>query len=146
MRLGGFTVTFVVMIMFLAFVGIPTGTTDTLKLFGINIDAVNGELISADGEQSEFFRQLLGENLGALIAFTLAGAVIVGLFAASRDTIFIVTPVIVFLATSLSSVSWNIIKYTIGFGQAWATNIIVIIFVGIWIAFIMSCMDYFAGR
>lgn len=146
MRFGGFVVTFVCMIMFLEFMGIPTGASAILSSFGIEINPITGDLISADGESGSFFQKIFGENVGVLVILSIGGAVIVGLFAKSFDTSLVILPVIVFIGTLLSSTTWIIIKYTSGFGQAWATNIVAMIMVGMWIAFIMSCMDYFAGR
>jgi hypothetical protein len=146
MKLGTFTVLFVCMIMFLEFVGIPTGASLMLGTFGIDINHNTGELISADGEQSTFWGWIFGAGAGILVILSLGGAVIVGLFSKSFDTSLIILPLVISLGTTLSSTAWTIIKYMNTFGSSWATNIVAIIMAGLGVAFIMSCVDYFAGR
>jgi len=146
MKLGNFVVIFLVMVMFLEFVGVPTGASTILGSFGIDINNNNGILNSADGEGSSFWLQIFGTGAGILVVLSLGGAIIVGLFAKSYDTSLVILPFIVFIGTLLSSTAWTIIKYMSTFGQAWATNIVALIMAGVGVAFIMSCVDYFAGR
>lgn len=146
MKLGSFVVMFVVLIMFLEFAGIETIAGRTLENFGIGIDSESGTLTSADIETSTFWKKIFSSNLGILITLSLGGAIIVGLFAITRDSIFIVLPILTFLGTVLSSVAWDLIKYMNDFGQSWATNIVALIMAGVGIAFIMSIVDYFTNR
>lgn len=146
MKLGSFAVVFLCMIMFLEFVGVPTGASTILGTFGVNINSDTGTLVSADGEQSEFWGWIFGEGAGILVVLSIGGAIIVGLFAKSFDTSLIILPFIISLGTLLSSTAWTLIKYMNTFGEAWATNIVAIIMAGVAVAFIMSCVDYFAGR
>lgn len=144
MRLGQFVIMFTVMIMFLEFIGIPTGASVALSNFGIDINPNTGEILSADGDDSTFYNWIFG-NSGILILIT-GGVIIVGLFAKGYDTSLVILPLIVLIGTALSSTCWIIIKYMSSFNQAWATNITLIILGGLWVAFIMSCVDYFGNR
>ena len=145
MKLGTFVVMFLVMVMFLEFVGVPTGASTILGTFGININS-NNELTDIDSGNSTFWDWIFGAGAGILLIISAGGAVIIGLFAKSYDTSLVILPFIVSIGTLLSSTMFTIIKYMNGYGQAWATNIVAMVLVGVGIAFIMSCVDYFAGR
>jgi len=146
MKLGSFVVMFLCMVMFLEFVGIPTGASTILGSFGIDINSNTGELISADGEQSDFWGWIFGDVAGILVVLGLGGVIVIGIFGKSIDPVYIMLPFLVSIGTLLSSTVWTIIKYMSDFQQAWATNIVALIMAGIGIAFIMSCVDYFTGR
>lgn len=146
MKLGSFVVMFLCMVMFLEFVGVPTGASTILGSFGVNINSNTGALISADVEQSAFWGWIFGSGAGILVVLSLGGAVIVGLFAKTFDTSLVILPLIVSLGTLLSSTVWTIIKYMNTLGEPWATNIVALIMAGVGVAFVMSCVDYFAGR
>jgi len=146
MKFGTFVVMFVTMIMFLEFVGVPTGASVILSSFGIDINPTTAELLTADIESSNFFSWIFGSGAGVLVLIVGGGAIIVGLFAKSYDTSLVILPAIVSIGTLLSSTGWIIIKYMQSFGQIWATTLVGIVFIGLLIAFIMSCVDYFAGR
>ena len=145
MKLGTFVVMFLCMIMFLEFVGVPTGASTILGTFGININS-SSELIQIDTDNSTFWDWIFGAGAGILLVISAGGAIIIGLFAKSYDTSLVILPFIISIGTLLSSTMFTVIKYMDSFGQAWATNIIALVLVGVGIAFIMSCVDYFAGR
>jgi len=146
MKLGSFVVLFLIMIMFLEFTGVETIAGRTLDNFGIGIDSTDGTLTSADIETPTFWGKIFRSDIGILIALSVGGAIIIGLFAVSKDTIFIVLPLLTFIGTVFSSVAWDLIKFMKDSEQAWATNITVIIMAGLGVAFIMSIVDYFTNR
>jgi len=146
MKLGAFIVMFLCMVMFLEFVGVPTGASTILGTFGIDINSNNGVVNSMDGENSTFWDWIFGAGAGVLLVISATGAVIIGLFAKSYDTSLIILPLVISVGSLLASTMWTIIKYMDSFGQSWATNIVSLVLVGVAIAFIMSCVDYFAGR
>lgn len=146
MKLGGFIILLLSLIMFLEFVGVPTGASSILGSFGLEINPVTAELNSADIESSNFFDWIFGDGSGILLIATTGGALIIGLYAKSYDTSLIILPLVVSVGTLLSSTIWIIIKYVQGISPAWVTGIVAFIMVGIGIGFIMSCVNYFAGR
>lgn len=146
MKLGTYVVLIVTMIAFLEMIGVPTGASNILSSFGIDINPTTSALNSADIESSTFFYWLFGTGAGVLVIAGGIGAVIVGLFAKSYDPSLIALPLIVSLGSLLASTIWTIIKYAQSIAPSWATNIVGLIMIGIGIGFVMSCVDYFVGR
>ena len=155
MRLGEWMVMLSVMIMFLSFIGVPTGLNPTISTLGINISS-NSTMTNADVESSGFWGYLFGESAftlfgvsfskGILISLVGTGVIIIGLFAKGYDTSLIILPLVVFIAGLFVGTFWAIISYVSTFHQWWMTSIITLIFGGLAIGFIMSCVNYFAGR
>jgi predicted outer membrane lipoprotein len=146
MKLGSYIILILSMVMFLEFVGVPTGASVIFSTFGIEINPITLELISADVESSNFFSWIFGAGSGILLIASTAGAVIVGLFAKSYDTSLVILPLIVSIGTLLASIFGITIKYVQSISPPWATAIVMILLFGIGIGLIMSCVDYFAGR
>lgn len=156
MRLGGWLVMLTVMIMFLGFMGIPTALNPTIRTVGINITDNNSTLVSADIENSGFWKSLFAEEAftvggvtlskGILLALIGTGTIIVGLFAKGYDVSLVILPVVVFVGGLFVSTFWIIIGHVAGFEQWWMTSLITILFGGLAIGFIMSLVDYFSGR
>lgn len=146
MKLGEFVVVLIVMTVFLEFMGIPTGLSTILSSYGININPATAQLTSADMGNSAFYLKIFGAGAGVLILLSAGGAVIVGLFAKSYDVSLVILPLIITTATIFITTFWTIILHVQTLDQVWATNLITIIMGGIGVAFIWSCIDYFAGR
>jgi hypothetical protein len=157
MRLGAWIVMIVTLIMFLSLIGLTIpGLNPVLQGVGVNINETNSTIISADIESSTIWNKLFGSTAftlfgvnftaGILITLLGTGAVIVGLFAKGYDTSLVILPFIIFIGGLFISTFWAIMNYVIGFNQGWITSIVVIIFVGLAVGFIMSLVDYFAGR
>lgn len=157
MKLGAWLVMLTVMILFLSMIGLNiAGLNPIREAVGVQINETTGEVINADIENSSFFGKLFGAGTftlfgveftaGILIALLGTGMIVIGLFAKGYDTSLIILPFVVFVAGLFISTFWSIISYVNDFHQSWMTSIITIIFVGLGIGFIMSCVDYFAGR
>ena len=157
MKLGNYLVLLLTMILFLSFLGLNiAGLNPIREAAGITLNETTGELISADIESSNIFSRLFGTvaftlfgvefTAGILVALVGTGAVIVGLFAKGYDTSLVILPFVLFVAGLFIATFWSIIKYVATFNQYWMTSIITILFGGLAIGFIMSCVDYFAGR
>jgi len=146
MKLGEFCVVIIVMIVFLEFMGIPTGLSTIANSYGININPATSQLTNADMGNSSSYLYLFGAGIGILIILAAAGAIIVGLFAKTYDVSLIILPLIISTAGVFIATFWTIILYIKGFEQVWATNLVTIIMGGIGVAFIWSCVNYFAGR
>jgi len=145
MKLGGWMVMIVSMIIFLEFTGIPTGLSVILNSFGITINSASGELINAGIDNSFFWDEIFGAS-GILILLATGGAVIVGLFAKSYDTSLIILPLIVVIGGTFIMTFGTIILYVKALGIQWMTMLVTTIFGALGVGFIMSCVDYFAGR
>ena len=146
MKLPEFCVVIIVMIVFLGFMGFPVGLSGITGNYGVTINESTGELIDADMESSSYFLDIFGGTIGIFILLAGAGAVIVGLFAKGYDTSLIILPLIITTGTLFAGTSWTIIKYVSELNQVWATNVVTLLFVGVGVAFIWSCVSYFAGR
>jgi len=142
MKLGGWMVMIVSMIIFLEFMGIPTGLSVILNSFGITINSASGELINAGLDNSSVWLQILT----VLTALSIGGAVIVGLFAKSYDTSLVILPLIVAIGGIFIVTFGAIILYVKALDIQWMTMLITTIFGALGVGFIMSCVDYFAGR
>ena len=145
MKLGVYVTMLITMMVFLEFVGVPTGLSATLNNFGININSNTATLVNADLGNSSFWTDIFG-NTGWLIVILGGGAIIIGFFAKSYDPSLIILPIITTTALLLISTFWTIIKYTQNLGQDWMTNLIATIFIALGVGFVWSCVDYFAGR
>lgn len=143
MKIGEFCVVIITMIIFLEFMGIPTGLDMITDSYGFIMG--DGQLTSADMESSSFFNDIFGLT-GALIVLAGAGAVIVGFFAKGYDVSLVILPIIIATATLFAGTFWTITSHVQELEQVWATNLVTIIMGGIGVAFIWSCVDYFAGR
>ena len=143
MKLGEFCVVLLVMITFLQFIGLPTGLDDITRSYGFIIG--NGQLTSADMENSSFFDDIFGLT-GALIVIVGTGVIIVGLFARGYDTSLVILPLVITTGTLFARTFWTIIAHVKGLEQAWATNTVTLIMGGIGVAFMWSAIGYFANR
>lgn len=146
MKLGEFCTVILVMIVFLEFIGIPTGLSTIMSSYGIEINPATSELTSADMGNSSFYLKIFGKGVGVLILLSAGGAVIIGLFAKSYDVSLVILPLIISTAGIFIATFWTIILHVQSLNQPWATNLITIIMGGLGVAFIWSCIDYFAGR
>ncbi len=146
MKLGGFVMMLTGMMLVLTFVGFPTAFTSTLDTLGFNINPETAEFVGMDVEGGGFFQKVFGSSGGVLILLGGAAIVTIGLFARGYDPSLIILPFIVFIASLFIGTFGIIIKYMAGLNQGWLTAIIVIIFGALSVKFIMSLVDYFAGR
>ena len=146
MKLGSWLVMLTVMIMFLTLIGLPTGLDATLDKIGININPTTSEIVSADIESSTLWDRIFGSGIGILVILGAGAVVAIGLFARSYDTSLVILPFIVFVAGMYISTFWGIIDFVSKLNQAWMTSIVGLIFTGLAVGFVMSCVDYFANR
>jgi len=142
MKFGGWVVMLVTFVVFLEFLGIPTGLSIVLQSFGVNINSNTGDLVSFGLDGSTFWTTILA----ALLVISAGGAVIIGLFAKSYDTSLIIAPLIVAIAGIMIGIFGGTILYVVTLGQRWMTMLISTLFIALGVGFIMSCVDYFAGR
>jgi len=146
MKLPEFCVVIIVMIIFLGFMGFPIGLSGVVGNYGVTINETTGELVTADMESSSYFLDIFGGTTGILIALAGIATVAVGFFAKGYDTSLIILPLIITTGTLFAGTSWTIIKYVSELNQVWATNVVTLLFVGVGVAFLWSCVSYFAGR
>jgi len=139
-NIARFTTMFVVMVIFLELVGIPTVASSVLGTFGISIN--DGEIENADIANSEIYSWIFGAA-GILAVIAGGGAVIIGLFAKSYDTSLVILPLIISIGGALASTAWTVILYASSQNAPWLTKIVAIVFVGLGIGFLWSCVDYF---
>lgn len=139
MKLGGWLVMLTGMMLFLTLIGIPTGLTSILSTLGLTF--VNGELISSSFVASSFYIAII-----AALTAASAGAVIIGLYGKGYDVSLVIVPVVLLVAALFIPTFFIIVKEVSAYGSNWATGIVVLIFISLSIGFIMSCLDYFAGR
>jgi hypothetical protein len=157
MKLGAWLVMLTVMILFLSLIGLDiAGLNPINEALGVTVNSTSSEIINADIENSSFWGRMFGETsfslfginftAGILIALLGTGGIVIGLFAKGYDVSLVILPIIVFVGGLFISTFWSIISYVKDFNEAWMTSIVAILFVGLGIGFVMSCVDYFAGR
>ena len=148
MKLGIKITMLLTMMIFMEFVGVPTGLGQTLGYFGIEVNQETHELITADIESSSFWGWVLGNAGGILLTVSAGAAIIIGFFAKSYDTSLVILPLIVAVAGWMISTFWLLIKYvdTLPTGADWMTKLVATIFFALGILFAWACVDYFAGR
>lgn len=139
MKLGTFVVMLLVMLMFLQFVGVDvTGSSKILNAMGLG----NGDI-----ENSTLWSEIFAISgiLGGLIGVAV---IFVGLFTRSYDPSLAILPFIIFIAGLMISAFFNIINYVgdVLPGQDWIINLVMTIFGALGVAFVFSCVDYYAGR
>ena len=145
MKIGEYCVVIITMIVFLQFIGMPTGLSLIAESYGISINPATGTLISADIGGSSTFLRIFGLGTGLLAVLTLA-TVAIGFITKTFSPSLVILPLIVLTATTFIGTGWILILHVSNLNQAWATNLIATIFIGIGIAFAWSCVDYFVGR
>lgn len=141
MKLTGWVVLISVMLMFLSLVGFQTVFSPVLSKLNINI--IDGNIASADSESSDLFDLLFNSTTGILVSLSALSAVIVGLYVTSRDNSVLALPFIIYIGGVFAVSFWSIITLVT---EGWMRNIVGLIFGGLSIGFITSCMDYFLGR
>ena len=145
MKLGGWLVMLTAMIMFLTFMGLPTGLNPILETLGININQETATLETIDIEGSGFWAQIFGSGTGVLLLAIGGGIVTIGLFALTRDKSFLLLPFILFVAGLFIATFGILISYVSTFEQSLFTTIITIIFASLAIGFTMETIIYFKG-
>ena len=145
MKLTGWVVLISVMLSFLSLVGFTTIFSPILS--NVGIDIVDGNIDNLDVESSNLFERLFNPNTAGggsfLASLAVLGTLIAGLYLTTKDTNLLAIPFIVFIGTLFASSFWSIIL-TVDAG--WMRNIVGLIFGGLMLGFITSCIDYFLGR
>jgi len=149
MKLPEFCVVILVMIMFLGFMGIPIGLQGITKSYGVTINESTGQLVKADIESGDSYLKIMAKKVGTtggILILLSALGVAVGFFAKGYDTSLVILPLVILTAGLFVTTGWTIILHVSKLNQVWATNVVTILFVGIGVAFIWSCVSYFANR
>jgi len=144
MKLWNYIVLLLTMILFLEFVGMPTGVSLILDTFGININPTTTELVTADIENSTFFGWVLAGS-GILVVLAGGSAIVVGLFARSYDTSLVILPALISVGTLFAGTFWLVIKYVSDApgSTGWAVKLVAMIFVPLAAGFVWSCVEFF---
>ena len=137
MKLGGWVVMIVTMILFLSLIGIETGLNPILSSIGISVGT---DSTTADIENSSFWIYLL-----ALLVTVSAGTLVIGLFGKGYDVSLAIAPMIIYVASIFIKTWWSIISLE-AVNMWWMQSIVSLVFVGLGIGFIFACYNYFAGR
>lgn len=144
MKVWNYVVIFTAMILFLEFLGIPTGLSGTLSYFGININPTTHELITADLTSSNVYDYLFGGS-GILIILAISGAVAIGILTRSFSENLVLLPFLTTILTLFISTGWTLINYVQSIGENWLTGIIAIIFIPLGVGYILACVEWFRG-
>jgi hypothetical protein len=142
MKLGNWMIMIVSMVIFLEFMQIPTGLGVILNSFGLNIGS---GVVTQTIDNSSIWNDIFGAS-GIFILLAAGGAVIVGLFAKSYDASLVILPLIITIGGIFIVTFGTVIMYINALGIQWMTMLITTIFGAMGVGFIMSCVDYFAGR
>jgi len=144
MKLQGWVVMLVGMMVFLTLVGFPTPFTDTLGELGITINTTAGNF-TADAESSTVWGDIFDTG-GLLIALTVtAGLVIIGLFGRGYDPSLVYAGICGLIGFTFIGTFWGLIQYVGSYNQWWLTSMVGLIFGTLAFGFIMAVIDYFGG-
>jgi len=146
MKLGSWLMMLTALIMFLSLLGLPAGLDGILDIIGIDINQDTSQITSVDIEGSSFWSELFHGTSGILISLGGVAIITIGLFARGYDPSLVILPFVVTVAALYISTFWGIIKLVMDLNQAWMTSIVGIIFGVLAVGFVMSAVDYFAGR
>ena len=148
MKMENYLVLFVTMMIFLEFVGIPTGLSGTLATFGVHINDNTHNLMVAESsfENSDYYAWIFGAA-GILVILAGVGAVVVGFFAKGYDPSLVVLPLVISVGTLFASTAFFILTYVNALpgSPSWAVKLIAIIFIPLTIGFLWSCVKFFRG-
>ena len=147
MKLGGWIVMLVSLVLFVTIFGVETSISPILDKVGITINSsiTTVEGITMDPEGSTFWGWIFGTG-GFLVALGVGGLVAIGLFGKGYDPSLIYAGFLIPLAVLFISAFVGVVTYVNGFGQAWMTFITTFIFSALSVGFVMSCVSYFGGR
>jgi hypothetical protein len=145
MKLAGFIIMMITLISVLTFLGIDTGLSGTLSVIGITMDS-SGNVSNADFESSSLWNWVTGVGVGLLVLLGITGSIIVGLFGKGYDVSLVLAPFIVSVGGAFVVCFWSILRYVIALNVWWMTAITTIILGGLFVGYVFSCVDYFAGR
>jgi len=144
MKIWNYIVFFTAMILFLEFVGVPTGLSATMDYFGVEFNPTTSELITADVLNSNFYAFLFGAG-GLLIALGLGAAIVVGLITRQFDMNLALIPLSTTVLVLFASTGWTIVRYVQSLGQGWLTALIATIFVPLSIAYLFAIVEFIRG-
>ena len=144
MKVWNYIFMFIAMMVFLEFVGLPTGLSGTLNYFNIQFNSETSQLITADLESSTLYNFIFGST-GILILLLTGGVVIVGFFTKSFNPELILLPFVTVVLVKFIGTAWAIIKYAQTTGQDWIIAIIATIFIPLGVGYIIATVEWFKG-
>jgi len=143
MKLGGWVVMLVAMVLFLTLVGIPTTLNNVLEGVGMNITATGGTpTVVGDVESSDIWDWIFGLE-GFVATFVLGSVITLGLYLYTKDKAIILVPLIASTANLFAGTFWGLIMYVKDFNQTWMTYMVLLIFGSLSVGFLWACVDYF---
>jgi len=138
MKLGGWTIMLVVMIVFLSFIGIDTSLSPLAETMGIYVNSTGG-VVKADIESSSMWN----ETSGILATLGVTSLIGIGLYVWTKDRKVTIVPLITWLAGIFLTSFWTIIFKVSELNVWWMTALTTLLFGALSIGYIFACLDYF---
>ena len=147
MKLGGWIVMLVSLVLFVTLFGFETSVSPILEKVGISINSsiTTVEGITVDTEGSTFWSWMFGTE-GFLVALGVSGLVAIGLFGKGYDPSLVYAPFLVALSLAFISTFVGVITEVAKYGQVWMSLITSFIFGVLAVGFVFSAIGYFGGR
>jgi len=147
MKLGGWIVMLVSLVLFVTIFGVETSISPILDKVGITINSsiTTVEGITMDPEGSTFWGWIFGTG-GFLVALGVGGLVAIGLFGKGYDPSLVYAPFLVALSLAFISTFVGVITEVAKYGQVWMSLITSFIFGVLAVGFVFSAIGYFGGR
>lgn len=155
MRLPSYLVMLTVMCLFISLMGVSIPVLNPINQ-NVGISITNSSVDSVDIENGGIYNTLFSSSpvtvagisfsTGILLALAGTAVIVIGLFARGYDVSIAILPFIVFVGGMYIATFTGVMLHVVQYGQAWATGLVIIIFGGIAIGFIVSLVSYFAGR
>ena len=132
-KIFNYTVLLVGLLILLNFAGLPTASSELLKMLGYN---------SLTGiTSSTFYIEII-----ALLAAAVGGAIAIGIFTKQSTESIIVAPFAALLLAWSIADAVSIITYVNSFGLAWLTFIMTLIFVPLIAGYFIAIVQWWRGN
>ena len=141
MKLGGWTIMLVTMILLLSFVGIDTSLSPLAETVGIYV--TDSEIQTADMESSSFWDELFNSSSGILVTLGGASSIGIGLYIYTKDRKVTIVPFIIWLGGIFITSFWTIIFKVSELNVWWMTAIATLLFGALSIGYVFACLDYY---
>ena len=145
MKIFNFVVMFVAMMIFLEFIGLPTGLGATLNNLGIQINPTTHEVINADIQASTFWDFVFNATTGMLLAAS-GLVIVVGLTTRSFDINLLLLPFVIYVLVWFGSTGYTLYQYVLlNGGATWFVDLIVLIFGTLSVAYVVAMIEFVRG-
>jgi hypothetical protein len=123
--------------------GVSPSDNGILSSTGISINSTNGQIITANPQNSEWYENLFNQNTG-LILTVIGATILVGFLTKQFDWKIVLVGFFTGFVVKFISVGWSVIQL-VPDSDGWLKAIIATIFLPLSVMFIFSIVEWFGG-